>query len=127
MLRKVRSTNGPGFIVYDVPDNVTKATDVARYGRWTAAKDAHGWFHGGHVAASPDRAAVYEALPLTTDRPDATPFGPERAEAIWAARVTQNEIKPEPGEDSHIRNVWESMPGHTTYMDAFHRIRRGEV
>lgn len=57
------------------------------------------------------------------------PFGPERAEEIWAQRGLEHEVSHAmtDGEDEYVHAVWSTMPGHTCWADAFHRIRLGKV
>lgn len=65
---------------------------------------------------------------LIRERPPCTPFGVERAEAIYAERGPFGALADvTPGEDAYVAALWATMPGTTCWMDAFHRIRRGEV
>jgi hypothetical protein len=51
----------------------------------------------------------------------------ERAREVWEKRAIQNRVDHlvTPEEDACVRRLWETMPGTTCWMDAFHRIRLG--
>ena len=58
------------------------------------------------------------------------PFGPERAERLWAQRGWQNSLGRSDltvGESNFVRAVWDTMAGGSCWMDAFHRIRQGKL
>lgn len=128
ILRKVRSLHGPGnAVVYLVPAHLRKATDVVRYGKRVAAKDAIGWRASipyGKRSCEDYEVREYESLPFATDTENPTPFGRERAAEIWEGRTSQNSIDRcvTPGENAYIRAIWEQMPDETAYMDAFFYI-----
>jgi len=54
-----------------------------------------------------------------------TPFGSKRAEEIWENRGHCWDLRLTPGEDAYVHKVWDTMPGHTCWMDAFFRILNG--
>jgi len=56
-----------------------------------------------------------------------TAFGQERAEQIWAQRDIQNNVRRvmTEGEQEYVRQVWQTMPGYTCWMDAFSSIKQG--
>lgn len=59
-----------------------------------------------------------------------TPFGAARAEAIWSQRELEHDLDGSgmtDGEHNYVRAVWAAMPGHTSWMDAFWRVMRGQV
>ena len=62
-----------------------------------------------------------------------TPFGPERAEAIfelarqkapWAENLDPNMTD---GEIAYVKAVWDTLPGYTCFWDAFNNIRLGRL
>lgn len=57
-----------------------------------------------------------------------TPFGVERAQAIWAARGMCNDLSKvvTPAEDAYVKSVWDTLPGNTTWMSAFFLILNGK-
>jgi hypothetical protein len=58
-----------------------------------------------------------------------TPFDRDRALEIWEQRGLQGTIghAVSRGEDAYIHQVWNTMPGSTSYMDAFFRIMQGRI
>jgi len=71
----------------------------------------------------------HRGVMVTLASPKPTPFGRERAEELWAARGLQwdMEEKLTPGENAYVNQVWMTLPGTSTWMDAFFRIRDGKV
>lgn len=57
------------------------------------------------------------------------PFSKQRAEEIWNQRGLFHSIEKNmtDGEHAFVSSVWETMPGDTCWMDAFHRIRKGII
>ena len=46
----------------------------------------------------------------------------ERCEELWKTCSIASSIKVTPAEDKEIRDLWDTMPGHTCFMTAFFRI-----
>lgn len=53
-------------------------------------------------------------------------MSPERALAIWDARLPFGTLSMTEGERRAVWRVWKRMPGHTCFADALSRIARGE-
>lgn len=49
----------------------------------------------------------------------------ERAEEIWANRGLCWALTMTIHEEAYIRNLWDTMPGNTCFMDAFFRVKKG--
>lgn len=49
----------------------------------------------------------------------------ERAREIWQTRSAFGMFAVTPEEDRYIRQVWETMPGHTCWADALLRVANG--
>lgn len=59
-----------------------------------------------------------------------TQFGSKRAAAIFAQRGMEWNLDASDmteGERAYVKQVWESMPGNTSWNDAFLRILNGRV
>jgi len=58
-----------------------------------------------------------------------TPFGPCRADQIWS-HMQYGEFPyhaASDGEIAYIHAVWDTMPGWTSFQDAFSRIAKGKA
>lgn len=73
-------------------------------------------------------AQTVRKLERDRNRPAPTPFGVERARAIWAARGLCNDISRAvtPGEDAYVKQVWDTLPGSSCWMTAFYLIMNGK-
>ena len=54
-------------------------------------------------------------------------MSPERAQAIWDARLPFGELSMTDAERLAVRKVWSGMPGHTCFAEALLRIAHGEA
>lgn len=67
----------------------------------------------------------------TQTQAEPTPFGPERAQEIHDA--SRSWFGPGPhqfmtdGEIAYVHEVWDTLPGHTCFMDALLRIARPDL
>lgn len=72
------------------------------------------------------RALVVTPDPLV----DVTPFGVERAQAIWAQRGLQHDLSRSdmtPAERAYVNQVWDTMGDRASWMSTFYEILAGRV
>lgn len=50
------------------------------------------------------------------------PIGADRLREMWATHGPELDIKCTEIERGQIRKIWDTMPGHTCFMDAFWRL-----